>query len=56
EVIVTGPPRMGKNKTLEVKNFKKTERAAVASGKEIKRNKNVLKRKESSQVEKVILN
>ncbi|ETV98840.1 hypothetical protein H310_08341 [Aphanomyces invadans] len=46
---------MGKNKTLEVKNFKKTERAAVASGKEIKRNKNVLKRKESSQVEKAQL-
>ncbi|RHY25707.1 hypothetical protein DYB32_008150 [Aphanomyces invadans] len=47
---------MGKNKAREVKNFKKAERAAVASGKEIQRNNNVLKRKESSQVCKVNFN
>ncbi|RHY18911.1 hypothetical protein DYB32_010312 [Aphanomyces invadans] len=56
EVIVTGPPRMSKNKALDVKDFKKTERAAVASGKDIQLNKNVLKRKKSSEVQKVDFN
>ncbi|ETV98064.1 hypothetical protein H310_09353 [Aphanomyces invadans] len=44
---------MGKKKELEVKDIKKTERAAVASGKDTQLNKNVLKREKSSQVQKV---
>ncbi|RHZ40893.1 hypothetical protein DYB31_003798 [Aphanomyces astaci] len=47
---------MGKNKAREKKEFRKAERAAAASSKDIQRDQNILKRKASSQRELVSFN